>query len=275
MTRQFALFLAGFAVLTALPAEARFGKRSKPPPPSQSNQNPSPQSPSPAPAPQYQSGSTGYARHYHHRPRYYGPRWGVGYGYAYGSAAAPAVVAAEPVQAEPPSSGIRLTTGAEAMGFKTGFTLGALVAVEGDRWGFAASGQNIAVATDDGTPGMDHIQQATAHLTFAFLTGQYGRMRVELGADAVFAPNMISLGPTGGVSGVLWIGGPFAVEGAVMITPWPYQQLDGKLGLALGLGPVGLRAGARLQVLDDRGMVDGIVHRDVFFGPYVGASVVF
>lgn len=263
MTRQIAVVLAGFAVLTAVPAEARFGKRGRPPQPQVQ----------PAPAP-----AGGFGPRYHARPRWRGvfvPTYGYGYGYAVAPvAAAPVVVAEAPVEADQ-GPGIRLTTGLEAQGFKNGFTLGALVTIEGDRWGFSASGQNIAVLADDGRPGMDHLQVATAHLTFAFLTGRYGRLRLEAGADAVFAPNMISLGPTGGLSGTVWIGGPFALEGSVMVTPWPYQQLDGKLGAAIGLGPVGIRAGARVQVLDDRGLVDGVAHRDTFFGPYVGASFVF
>ena len=56
---------------------------------------------------------------------------------------------------------------------------------------------------------------------------------------------------------------------------WPFRQLDYKVGAAVGLGPVGLRAGWRTQVLDDMGLVDGVDHRDVFMGPYVGLAFVF
>ncbi|MBS1150177.1 MAG: hypothetical protein H6Q89_1875, partial [Myxococcaceae bacterium] len=176
---------------------------------------------------------------------------------------------------QPESPGVRLSAGLEGQGFRNGATLGVLLGLEGDRWGLNASGQNIAVLAEDGSGSFDHLQVATAHLTFAFLTGRYGRLRVEAGADAVFAPNLIVIGPTAGFSGTLWIGGPFAIEGSVMVTPWPYRQLDGKLGAALGLGPVGIRAGVRAQVLDDRGLVDGVIHQDSFLGPYVGLSLVF
>ncbi len=150
-----------------------------------------------------------------------------------------------------------------------------MLGIEADRWGFTASGQNIAVRADDGTDGFDHLQVASAHLTYAFVTGRFGRLRIEAGADAVFARHLIVIGPTGGLSGTLWIGGPFAIEGSVMLTPWPYRQLDARIGAAIGLGPFGLRAGLRAQLLDDRGLVDGVVHQDSFVGPYVGVSLVF
>ena len=86
MTRQIAVVLAGFAVLTALPAEARFGKRGR------VKQQPPQAQAQPAP-------SEGYAPRYHARPRWRGvfvPRYEVAYGYGTGYAAA-APVAAAPV----------------------------------------------------------------------------------------------------------------------------------------------------------------------------------
>jgi hypothetical protein len=146
---------------------------------------------------------------------------------------------------------------------------------EGQRWGVSVLFQNIAAPAHDGTSAYDNIQQFNAHVTFAFLTGKYGRLRVEAGADSIFAPNLITLAPTAGVSGTVWVGGPVALEASVMVTPWPIRQLDLRGGVVVGLGPIGLRAGWRTQVLDDQGVVDGIVNRDTFMGPYVGASVAF
>jgi hypothetical protein len=176
---------------------------------------------------------------------------------------------------EPPS--LRVTAGLEAMTYvvgEAGLTVGATAHFEGERWGVLLGGQNIAVASLEG-PGVDLLQQAQARLTYAFLTGRFGRLRAEVGADAVFASDLIVVGPSLGLNGTLWVGGPVALEGTVLVTPFPFWQLDYRAGLAVGLGPVGLRAGWRTQVLDDRGLVDGVVHRDVFMGPYVGASIVF
>ena len=176
------------------------------------------------------------------------------------------------------SPSLRVTAGLEAMTYvngETGVTLGAQVHVEGERWGVLLGGQNIAVRSLDGA-GVDMLQQAQARLTYAFLSGRYGRLRAELGVDAVFAPSIITTGPSAALSGTLWIGGPVALEGMVLVTPLPFWQLDYRAGVAVGLGPVGLRAGWRTQVLDDRGLTgDGLVHRDVYMGPYVGASIAF
>jgi len=199
-----------------------------------------------------------------------------GYGYGYGYAVAPIPVAGSAEMAEEPPS-LRVTAGLEAMTYvvgEAGLTVGATAHFEGERWGVLLGGQNIAVASLEG-PGVDLLQQAQARLTYAFLTGRYGRLRAEVGADAVFASDLIVVGPSLGLNGTLWVGGPVALEGTVLVTPLPFWQLDYRAGLAVGLGPVGLRAGWRTQVLDDRGLVDGVVHRDVFMGPYVGASIVF
>ncbi len=282
MTRPITVFLVGFAVLAALPAEARFGKKSEPKASTEHEAEPVPSSGSGnGNGSSYHPGSgryagRGYGGYGRARYGYWSGAFVPSYGFFY--AASPAVVVAQPVDQEEPeveSSGVRLSAGVEGQGYRGGFTLGALVGIEGDRWGFNASGQNIAVLAEDGSGRFDHLQVATAHLTYAFLTGRYGRMRFEGGADAVFAPQLIVVGPTGGISGTVWIGGPFALEGSAMVTPWPYLQFDGKIGLALGLGPVGIRAGFRAQLLDDRGLVDGVIHQDSFLGPYVGVSLVF
>ena len=208
----------------------------------------------------------------------YVPRYGYGYGcYSAAPAVYGATVVEERTDVQEPTT-LRLDAGAEAMPFingQVGVTLGVHIMVEGDAWGFALTGQNITVRADDGSNGFDNLQQVGVHVTYAFLSGKYGRLRAELGGDAMFAPDVVMMGPTGGLSGSLWIGGPFALEGAVFVTPLPFKQLDYRAGLAVGLGAVGLRAGWRTQILDDNGAVDGVVHRDVFMGPYVGASIVF
>jgi hypothetical protein len=40
----------------------------------------------------------------------------------------------------------------------------------------------------------------------------------------------------------------------------------------VGLGPAGLRAGWKQIYLNDLGLVDGIVHADLFSGPYLGVG---
>ena len=297
----FLVFLA-----LAAPAEARFGKASPPPPPPSSGGRGSapPRSYSPPPSrPTYSTPSAPPGRYYSAPPppgtRYQAPSvsdyayrrpwrsFGYGYGYsyfyrpplyspyAYGYGAPPPVVTNDPAPPPQESAPIRVTVGVEGQGFLNGATLGVHSMFEGERWGVSLSAADIIVKADDGTNGIDHIGDFTAHLTFAFLTGQYGRLRLEAGADAFFAPSIIMVGPTIGMSGVVWLGGPVGLEGSVNVTPWPFTQLDARAGLAVGIENWGLRAGWRIQALNDRGLVDGIAHGDVFNGPYLGVSYVF
>ena len=65
------------------------------------------------------------------------------------------------------------------------------------------------------------------------------------------------------------------VEGRGQFVPVPYIQVDAQAGLALRLGILTLRSGWRWLMLDDRGRVDGVVHRDYFSGPYAGLGLNF
>jgi hypothetical protein len=198
--------------------------------------------------------------------------YGYGYGYWVGASQ---YGPGQPVARE--AATLRVTAGLEAMTYVVGdpgVTVGLHAHVEGESWGFFISGQNIAVKASDSSS-FDTIQQLSARVTYSFLNGRYGRLRAELGGDSVFTRELTALGPTGGLSGTLWIGGPVALEGSVMVTPVPFFQLDYRVGVAVGLGPVGLRAGWRTQTLDDRGVVDGVAHRDTFMGPYVGVAMAF
>lgn len=293
---------AVFLVLVALaaPAEARFGKRSSSPPPSapppsssgrpRTYSTPSGRYDSASPAapsyraspPPYSAGppsATGYAYRRPYRAFGYGHGYSYFYQpplyspYSYGPASPP-MVGSQPAPAGD-SAPIRVTVGVEGQGYSNGATLGVHSSFEGERWGVSLSAADIIVRADDGSGGIDHIGDFTAHLTYAFLTGQYGRLRLEAGADAFFAPSIIMVGPTFGMSGVVWFGGPLGAEGSVNVTPWPFTQLDGKLGLVVGVENWGFRAGWRVQALNDRGLVDGIAHGDVFNGPYLGVSYVF
>ncbi len=174
---------------------------------------------------------------------------------------------------EEPAARVRVALGAEGMAFPGGASAGLTFGLEGERWGFSSAYNFLRVGADDSSGGTDTLQQLNAHLTYALLAGSRGRLRVEAGADSVFAPQLMAMGPSLGASGVLWLGGPFALEGAVSVTPFPYRQVEARAGVALGLGPVGLRGGWRTLYLDDAGMSDGSAHQDLFSGPYVGLGL--
>ncbi len=205
----------------------------------------------------------------------YVPMLGYGYGYYY----LPGVLVTEPQPALLEPAELRVTANLELGVFVNpearGFVMGLNAMFEGERLGVVVNGQAIMVGADDGSNDTDALQQLTGKLTFAFLTGRYGRLRAELGGDVIWAPDMIVIGASLGLSGTVWLVDALAFEGSLWGTVYPFWQIDGRAGLVYGLGPVGFRLGFRAQMLDDRGLVDGQIHRDFFIGPYAGVGVAF
>src|SRR6185436_11362662 len=86
---------------------------------------------------------------------------------------------------------LRITAGAEGFGFDGGATLGVGLMIEGDVIGLRADFAHLMVRADDGSGGTDTLELAGAHLTYALLAGERGRLRLEAGADSVFAQDLI------------------------------------------------------------------------------------
>lgn len=193
-----------------------------------------------------------------------------GYGYAYPEVVGPAD--------EEPQAPLRATAGLEFLYFTNqdrGYSLGLNAAVEGERFGVSISAHHLSLATDDGSDGSDTLQQLSARVGYTLLSGDRGRVRAELGADVIFAADVVVGGPTIGFSGTLWIAGPLAFEASMYGSVYPFWQLDGRAGLVVGMGALGFRLGWRTQLLDDQGVVDGVAHRDIFMGPYAGLGFAF
>jgi hypothetical protein len=149
------------------------------------------------------------------------------------------------------------------------------LAFEGELLGLEGRLTGLSLPTDDGTSGTDGIGLTNVHLTYALLTHERARWRVEAGVSTAHAPDITFVGPSLGTSFEGRIGGPLDAELRAQVTPFPYRQLDMQAALALKLHPWVLRAGWRTLLLDDAGMVDGEVHRDLFNGPYVGVGLNF
>lgn len=278
-------------VLQAGVAQARFGKsnsggvvgersnRSSSPSSSSSSSNTHAAVPVDAPSSYggsaYDSGGS-YSRPWSRG--YYSGAFVPVFGYGYGYYATPGVIVTDTQPALEPAN-IRVTANAELGALlvrgASGVTLGVNGTFEGERFGVVLNGQTIVVGADDGSDETDAIHQFTGKLTFAFLTGRYGRLRAELGTDVIFAADAAFLGASLGVSGQVWLADSLAFEAGAWGTMYPFWQLDGRAGLVYGIGPVGLKLGIRAQMLDDRGLVDGQIHRDFFVGPYAGVGVAF
>lgn len=281
---------AVLGLLAAGAAEARFGKRSEPEEKEHSAESASSDSSSnssggsthsatsatSASPPSATSQSSKSFFYGFARPRacgYWSGAYVPWYGYGFRSDSDDRVVREGTTQLEPEEAGSRLTAGLETQFFGNGFNIGAGVGFEFGLAAISVSAANITVRADDGSNGWDHLQHVAGRLGITVLQGQRGRWKVEGGADAVFAPDLVVVGPTVGTSGTVWLVGPLAAEGSAYWTFYPYDQLDFRLGAAVGIGPLGLRLGWRFHLLSDRGLVDGVVHTDVFTGPYTGLSL--
>ncbi len=168
----------------------------------------------------------------------------------------------------------RVAVGLEGHFFSQGGNAGATAAFEERHWGFIAQGYQWGLRPLDGSPGLDTMQTASARLTYALVSGPTGRFRLEGGADVANTPEVLMVGPTVGVSGLLNTS-ILSLEASATWTPLPYQQLDVRAGIGVELGILQLRAGYRAQLLSDNGMVDGVDHTELFSGPYAGIGLIF
>lgn len=168
---------------------------------------------------------------------------------------------------------VRLGLLSNAMG--GGGAVGLHLAFEGRQFGVGSRFTALVLPTDDGTEGTDGIQLLDAHLTWAPWTSSKGRFRLEAGVAVASAPDVTFVGPSLGASFEKCLLGPLDVEGKLHLVPVPHRQADLQGGLALHLGVLALRGGWRVLVLDDAGLLDGEVHRDVMGGPYLGVGLNF
>ncbi|RKG72013.1 hypothetical protein D7W79_29765 [Corallococcus exercitus] len=176
-------------------------------------------------------------------------------------------------RAPSPPLDVRMGLNVGAMG---GGTAGdVFLGIEGEALGFAVQGTQLTLPTDDGTSGTDELRLATVHLTWAAVSTDRVRWRVEGGVSTAVAPDITFVGPSLATSLEACVVGPLDVEARVQGTAGTYRQLDASAGLAVHLGALNLRGGVRGLILDDAGLVDGVQHVDRFVGPYAGAGFVF
>lgn len=228
------------------------------------------------PQPRYHDSRPG-----HLHPAYVGYRspsyvhygWGFGY-YPYVAAPQPAApLAAEVVESAP---GPTATLGVDAFAHGLGGSLGLNMAVEGQRWGLNGQYSSLFYASDFGGLDPSTTSLYDLRLSYALISGQHGRLRLEGGVSGVVAPDLATLGPDAGVSVALGLVGPVGVEAAAHATVLPHQRYDWNAGLTLALGHVGLRAGWKQLRLDDNGLTEqGVRYVDDFSGPYFGVGFAF
>jgi len=181
-----------------------------------------------------------------------------------------AVISSQPSRPE-----LSTTLAAQAQSYRGGATIGLQLGVEGTRWGAYAQATGILFNGGGGFFSDETIGLVNGYVTYALLADPRARLRVEAGITGAFATDLTVIGPGIGASGLLKVIGPFQLEGAIHGTPFPYRQLDWNAGVGLDFGVIGVHGGWRKIILDDRGLVDGVINRDVFSGPYLGLAITF
>lgn len=206
-------------------------------------------------------------RPYRHT-RYYRPLWW---------APAPVLVvgsnaSVSPVDADDGPSDVRFGASGQvlAMGGLLGF--GADMALEGRHVGLFLEAAVLPMpGTTTGFAVLD------ASVAFSLLSGEAGRLRVEVGALSTILSSgdgsgLLAAAPGVGVSGALAVAGPLLLTGRVRGAIWPYLRAEGQAGALLALGPVGLQLGWRTLFVADAYQLANAGSR-FFSGPYVGVEV--
>lgn len=270
--------LAVGVLLGAGPAEARFGKRSKP------NTSDSKSSDSRDPddgGNEHRATAVGRPSDAPLRSNVRAASVGVGWfdvlflgspgGYHRRARAATAPRGREPR----PAPLVHLNVQGDSFG-ETGGALGLYLALDGQRWGMDARVTGIALQADDSSRSEDRLTLLDAHLTISPWSSERGRFRLEGGLASAHTPEAIFVGPSFAASLEACIGpSPFDVEARIQVVPFPHRQVDMQAGLAMHLGVLNLRGGWRTLYLNDAGRLDGVVHSDLFSGPYLGLGFTF
>ncbi|CAM3254531.1 hypothetical protein [Corallococcus soli] len=170
---------------------------------------------------------------------------------------------------------VRLNVQGDMFG-ETGGALGLFMGLDGQRLGMNARVTGIALSADDGSQDVDRLTLLDAHLTASLWSSERGRFRIEGGIASAHAPDVIFVGPSVAASLEACIGpSPLDVEARIQVVPFPHRQVDAQAGLALHLGALNLRGGWRTLYINDAGRLDGVVHEDAFSGPYLGLGIAF
>jgi len=175
------------------------------------------------------------------------------------------VVQADPE--EPLHSDTHLGVCAQVLGMQGRFGFGAELVLEGRSLGLFLELAALPLGTAEAA------LLADASIGVTALSGEAGRLRVEVGALTAVVPGMAAAAPGVGVSGALAVLGPVLLTGRVRGALWPYLRAEAQAAAVVALGPVGLQGGYRAVFVRDLfGLASGGTH--TFAGPFVGLELV-
>jgi len=144
--------------------------------------------------------------------------------------------------------------------------------IDWERLGLNLEVSGIRIPWDETSGDTHPITLLNAYLSYALVSTSRARLTIDGGAMSAFARDLRTIAPGIGFTGFARVVGPLGIEGAGHGAAYPYDELDVSAGLNLALGPIGVRTGWRRIWLNDRGLVDGVAHEEVFTGPYLGVT---
>ncbi len=220
---------------------------------------------------------------------YLGAPWWWGWGWGYGwYPVYPAPPAPAPGEAPPPnriSTEIAIAGGPTqqqissnpALSLGSGSSVGLSLRVEGRDLGVHASYDGFFTNGYSSFGSSSALDYYTAHLTWSFISGRSGRLRLEGGLAVLNWASLPTYGsasvasPDFGLSGEVALLGPLGVVGYARVAPWAHSTADFQLAAALRLGPVALTGGWR-----DLRAYGGSSAPDLrFAGPQFGLALLF
>ena len=171
---------------------------------------------------------------------------------------------------------VTVTLGIEGQGFRDDDGGMALrMGFEGHRWGVDTRYAALTLDEAGFGPRGSVTQLLDFHLTYAPYVARRARFRLEAGANGFLSYDVSMLGLGLGASLEACVAGPLDFEARLLITPFPFHQVDAQGGFALRLGGLALRTGLRALYLDDAGEAVGVSRAGSWVGPYAGASFIF
>ena len=145
--------------------------------------------------------------------------------------------------------------------------------VEGKRWGFNLNASGTLAQAGDTDRSFD-LKMIDAHLLFAPIVGERGRVRIEAGAALAIACDALLLAPELGLSGDVRIVGPLGLTGFVRGAVWPYKRIDAWGGIYGQLWVLRAELGWR-ETRMEANLPDNAYLADRWSGPYLGLTLVF
>lgn len=176
---------------------------------------------------------------------------------------------AEPRQLEPSAPPVQSTAALESFSFLGGRGVSLGLSVEGAHLGLYGRAQALETADVRVLSGVD------LHVGLALHSRPSSRFTLDVGLSTLSEAETTAVGPSFGLSTSFLLLGTLGLEASAHFTSFPYALLDARACLALGLGPLGLRLGARSLLLNDAGLFGSVGRIDGYAGPYFGAALVF